>query len=354
MKTKRFHQTVVTGLLAVACVARLAQSQSTVPYARTEFLSGFNGSATDWALAAYLHNQSLNLGTTYRIRDISTSQSIETQRNQLLATPEWGAVNEKAVLVGHSMGGLVARAIAQARPNQVFGIVTVATPISGARIAGQQQLGQVRARILDCLNRIDALNFGNRWPFGDVRGMIAQAVQLFDGLMPANAPAINDLRQNSVAVQDINFGTGPNIPVAQVLGRVPPNDIHLRLLASSHYTSLTFPQMVAKQNTYLIWARVLKYFGYASLNGMVYARKLGYAINTYEKLDRTIFAQATGGNLLLQFDGIVAADDAAWKGWGDVRQVFISQGDDHLSVLSSAGGVAQQNLALRSVGVQSY
>lgn len=358
MNTATLLRYTCFGLVAMVSAVFSAKAQSSLPYARTEFIPGLLEPQSQWAASAYALSQKLNLGVTYKISNQSPSALLNVQRDQLLSTPDWANVGDKVVLVGHSMGGLVARAAAQARPNQVFGIVTVATPISGARIAGSQQLGQIRARILDCLNRLNDLNILPNWPL-DLRNVVDQVKLSFDDLLPENAPAIVDLRRNSPAVQSINLGTGPNIPVAQVIGSVPAGDIHLRLAASTPYANKTFSQMVTIQRKFLISARMVKYWGYASLTGGLLARKIGFAINTYEKLDRTIYEQATGTVLSPfvhpstwpQFDGIVAADDAVWKGWGDVRLVRTVQGEDHISVQTSSTGRSNQQQALEAIDV---
>lgn len=358
MNTATLLRNAGVGVVALLSTVVNANAQSSLPYARTEFIPGLLEQPWQWSASAFALNQTLNLGSSYKISNQSTSAVISVQRDQLLDSPDWAITGDKVVLVGHSMGGLVARATAQARPNQVFGIVTVATPISGARIAESQRLGQIKARILDCLNRLNDLNITPNWPF-NIRSVVVQVNQSFDNLLPQSTPAIGDLQRNSTAVQSINLGAGPNIPVAQVIGSVPAKDVHLRLAASSGYATRTLPEMVTIQNQFRITARIIKYWGYASLTGGLYARKIGYAINTYEKLDRTIFEQATGVPLppLLippswpTFDGIVAADDAVWKGWGDVRQVHTVQGEDHISVQTSSNGRLNQQLALEAIGV---
>lgn len=361
------HIGICTGLaamLAIGTVAVKGDAQTPAPYARTVFLAGLADGPAQWASAAFAHSQALDLGAgSYTLGNLNTTQSIDTQKQQLLAEPFWLNANDKVVLVGHSMGGLVARATAQARPNQVFGIVTVATSINGARIAQPASLALVKARIGDFLNRVGEVTILiPRVSFEDIKTTISQTNQYFNSLLPSNTPAIGDLARNSPAVQAINLGTGPNIPVAQVIGSVPPNNIHLRLAVSRGYISgLNLDQAVHRQDRFLLLARVMKYWAYSSLTGWSLGRKLGFAINAYEKIDATVYQQATGANAfgalfnppnVPQFDGIVAADDAAWRGWGDVRQVFTSQGDDHMSVQYSVQGVDRQNQALRSIGVR--
>jgi pimeloyl-ACP methyl ester carboxylesterase len=347
---------VLSATLLLTTWSANAPAQTAPAYARTEFLHGYGDNSTQWASAAGQLNQSLNLGGTYRVRDLNTAVGINAQKDELLAKPEWQNTTDKVVLVGHSMGGLVARATAVARPNQVFGIVTVASPIRGTRLVLPAQLGQVRARILDALSRIQALTFLFRSVYNEFALIISQVKQYFDSQLGTSL-GIADLGQNSPAVQAINTASGPPIPVAQVTASVPPGSIHLRLAASRGFTSLNFGQLTEREGRYLGYARLMKYWAYSRLTGWGIARQLGFAINAYEKIDGTIFTQSTGYTLtwppapLPAFDGIVAADDAAWQGWGDVRLTTTAIGDDHVSVQGSPQGIVRQDQALRAIGV---
>ncbi|MBK8251951.1 MAG: alpha/beta fold hydrolase [Polyangiaceae bacterium] len=63
--------------------------------------------------------------------DFRSDQLIEIIENEILT--ETG--HDKVILIGHSQGGLDARAVAAKRPDLVAAVVTVATPHQGSRVA---------------------------------------------------------------------------------------------------------------------------------------------------------------------------------------------------------------------------
>ncbi len=125
-------------------------------------------------------------------RGIATSADL--LRRDLAAQPE--LAGRAVILVGHSMGGLVARSYAEARlpgwdgPERVGLLITLATPHHGSAIANLEWLGgDSRYSLLAKLMPTGLFEFLNRIPiFGAVRteGGHNLGWDNYDGAMPAD------------------------------------------------------------------------------------------------------------------------------------------------------------------------
>jgi pimeloyl-ACP methyl ester carboxylesterase len=327
-----------------------------LPYDRTLFLSGLNGNPTWWSPAVVALDQQLHLGTV-AVPSISTTSSLVDQSVAVRGLFAWGQ-GGKAVLVGHSFGGLVSRRIAVDDSTRVFGIVTVGTPVRGARVTAPARIGILRFRIQDAIWRVgDVVGiFGQRQALLDAIGMTNGGGNLLTQLFPSGTAAWVDLQQNSSAVQATYSGTGPSVGLAQVIGSVPQAGVHYRLMASLNGTPSSWMMYRQADHIFRGTCRLGRVAGYASLVFFSVARKCGFAINTLEKID-VAFVDAVKGQTVLQsllfpksFDGIVAGDDAQWIGWGSPF-IFHVPNVDHLALQYVESAVTAQRNALLAVGV---
>jgi len=125
---------IIAGL-ALSAVAAMAQTIQS--YTHSTFIPGFNEFSTIWDRNESISQlgQRVVLNTVERA-DVTTSDYINNQasdlRNRFLTTGTH-------VLVAHSNGGLVARRAALTSTSGIAGIVTVATPHSGAPISDNSQ-----------------------------------------------------------------------------------------------------------------------------------------------------------------------------------------------------------------------
>jgi pimeloyl-ACP methyl ester carboxylesterase len=108
------------------CTAAPAIAQDTPAV----FLHGFKGSADQWIPTATRLSQSIALEP--HTPSLPWTEPFAAQAADLQSRSDPGALPSSMVVVGHSNGGLVARAWAQLRP--MGGIATIGTPHQGAPI----------------------------------------------------------------------------------------------------------------------------------------------------------------------------------------------------------------------------
>lgn len=97
---------------------------------QTLFLHGFGAEARDWAAAA--ERLRTTVAITPNIPSLPWRQSFDAQVHTLNHDPGASSLPANTVVVGHSNGGIVARAWSRTRP--VGGLVTIGTPHQGAPI----------------------------------------------------------------------------------------------------------------------------------------------------------------------------------------------------------------------------
>ncbi|WKK83819.2 alpha/beta hydrolase [Marivirga arenosa] len=138
--------------------------------------------------------------------------------------------NNNSVLIGHSMGGLVAREMDRRNNRNFGGIITVGTPNHGARVANSLRANTV----------IPALEIGlQELTRGPANTIIANAVSGFstglkatdlidqlwvnfgrnlviNQLPDANSPTIEDLSAGSIFLNRLN-NTAPRVPVLNII-----------------------------------------------------------------------------------------------------------------------------------------
>lgn len=133
--------------------------------------------------------------------DYRSDQLVEYIENEVL--PETG--HGKVVLIGHSQGGLDARAVASKRPDLVAAVVTVATPHYGSPVA-DIALGLVEDPTASAI--IDALVKLLGGPLYDQVGeetSLAKALYLFS--------------QSGIAEFNAQFKDSPDVYYASITGR---------------------------------------------------------------------------------------------------------------------------------------
>lgn len=133
--------------------------------------------------------------------DFRSDQLIDYIENEVLAVTG----HEKVILIGHSQGGLDARAVASKRPDLVASVVTVATPHQGSRVA-DIALGLVDDPVAADL--IDALVQLLGGPLYDQVGdetSIAKALYLFS--------------QPGIAEFNATYKDSPGVYYASITGR---------------------------------------------------------------------------------------------------------------------------------------
>jgi pimeloyl-ACP methyl ester carboxylesterase len=132
-------------LLAGFATPALAQERVVV------FLHGFNSSAASWVNTATRLQARLDI--VAHVPELPWHLPYDTQANQLNAAANAIGAPADMVAVGHSNGGLVARALSTKRP--LGGIVTLGSPHRGALLAGR--LDSVTSFYLQTGNKLGLL-----------------------------------------------------------------------------------------------------------------------------------------------------------------------------------------------------
>lgn len=132
-----------------------------------------------------------------------------------------------SVLIGHSQGGLIVRSIAQARPELVSGVITVATPHVGAYLASNTR-SYIAERMGQAANET----------IGTLMGGIVQAVlqeiasELLTWGIDQTVPVANDVTPGSGLINRLNSTSEP-FPRASIQVSVPPRWAIFRLIGDA-------------------------------------------------------------------------------------------------------------------------
>lgn len=116
-------KTIILLCILLAGSSAFAQTRS------VSFIHGLNSDASVWVNASSELRQKYRIST--RLPNYASSQSI----TGIASSQVLPQIPRNSILVGHSMGGLIAREIANTQPGYADGIVTVGTPHQGSNLA---------------------------------------------------------------------------------------------------------------------------------------------------------------------------------------------------------------------------
>jgi pimeloyl-ACP methyl ester carboxylesterase len=155
---------------------------------------GFSNGGT-WALMDPWLSATFNFGGTKLVPSLNSTDRLDAQATDLIGRMSvTGQTN--FVMIGHSNGGLLSRAVAQRRPDLVKGVVAVSSPHDGVLLArnGKAALNRFLTE------RSNALYAGCMRPVGDAACWLAwfftnySIPRVVDWSIDATAPMINDVQ----------------------------------------------------------------------------------------------------------------------------------------------------------------
>ncbi len=330
--------------------------QSSLNYDRTTFLHGFNGSPASWLAfgTPTALGQQVFLGANgYLAPQLAGTQTINFQRGQLRDTLNYYGGAE--VLVGHSMGGLVARAALQSNGSNIAGIITVGTPHEVTLLANNASnivpfFSDVQRRVSDAYWAVDATLFGllhffvsNDFP------KISQLAALFD----PNSPAIKDLRTDSPTIGTLDQQYDW-VPHANVYGVIPTRNAVLRVAQSLQNDDAGFDGIVSRKSFSKSAFKSCKYIGYVLIVTSATARKCAWADKVLGRMDDQWATWVNGSPSEQPFDGVVSNARQVYPGSHlyDASLNFQANLVNHNNLTYHATAIAQIANAMVAIGMQ--
>ena len=241
-------------LISCAALLLLLLSTSAAAQRRVIWQHGLGGSDEFWEEFANQFQRERRLTST-RI-SANTSAGVRTMAADIVAQTR-GVAAPQTIAIGHSMGGVAFREIAaRTAPAHVGGLVTVGSPLSGARIADRLQDGGVTNYIE---HGVGELLKGPRRSIGILGIVTLGAVELLNGrqlqeillnktgvderiMSLASGPSISDLAENGAYMRQAR-AYSVNLPRVSIYGN-ESSPVHYRLASSfsghpdSHYPGI--------------------------------------------------------------------------------------------------------------------
>jgi pimeloyl-ACP methyl ester carboxylesterase len=203
-------------LLVSALAAVSAQAQT----AHVAFLHGFNSDPTVWTQTRASIGARFNV-TTSAPEYSSNENIIDISRNQVLPH-----LQDNSILIGHSMGGLIAREINLTQPHKVRGIISVGTPHQGSALAGNvrhaagfiaDEAGLIEYPFTNLFVGVIFGDYSDRnWSLNEILSFTAALVlrgagEVFQQIWDASRPPNRDLEPNSAFLRGLN-GNPRSVP----------------------------------------------------------------------------------------------------------------------------------------------
>jgi len=264
------------------------------------------------------------------------------------------------VLVGHSMGGVVARTAYFANSSKIAGIVTLSSPLRGAPIASNGPLARsmVRAIARDVTNSLIPILDNNVLIRVTLSAIVNNQVnQAMDGLFSAtgiNSAGAQDLKTTSAVITSQQDAMDP-LPHANVMGQVPGRHAMLRLAASVQYDEAKYASYArlwdkAESTTrkcslarFAMFVNPL--LGYIGHNCRTAYKILSKADGQWYRLTRTPSDHAP-------FDAFITHTRLAYPGLsGSDSRLRIANGANHLNITYTTIGTSATAAAMLAMGM---
>lgn len=360
LSTARAHRWPLVGLVAIAAAAIACPSrviaQTPITYDRTTFLHGFNGTPGTWltfGTPSTLAQQVFLGANGYLAPQLDGTNTVYFQRDQLRDTlNRYGGAQ---VLVGHSMGGLVARAALQLNGANIAGIIAVGTPHEGTLLANNASnilpfFTDVQRRVNDAYWAVDAnllglLHFFVSNDFPKISALAA--------LFNPNSSAIRDLRTDSPTIATLD-GQYDWVPHANVYGVIPTRNAVLRVAQSLQNDDAGFDGAVSRKSVSKAGFKACKYIGYALIVTSFTARKCAWADKVLGRIDERWATWVNGSPSDQPFDGVVSNARTVYPGSQlyDPSLNFPANLVDHNDLTYHSTAVAQIANAMLAIGMQ--
>lgn len=375
---------VLAGAALSSLSARDAAAQ--LQYTNTTFLNGYASDSTIWTRRypdlgvptpqEYLA-QSVVLRTVGN-PNVNDSFTYYPQRSRVVPFFVSGTQH---VLVGHSLGALIARGLyvdnAVPAPN-ITGIVAVAAPHQGAPLADNAET--TRRFFADVQRRVNAGLAAASIPFEIlaffsppnlrpifvefasfvIQKTSGQNINLDNLLSLTMVPVLPDLRPDSAVIQSLNRNLADAaIPHANIYGSIPLKYATLRLKLAGENNDAGFDAAVSKQKDGLTLFKACKYVGYGTIIGGGAARKCAYAAKVLKRVDdRWVLyvngADANGRPKQVPFDGVVPNERSRYPGGlTNLKYDQLVPGANHLNIYKTQQGLREVANGMLRIGMQS-
>lgn len=359
---------ILRALVVLAALPGLAGAQ-TFSYGRSIFLHGLKRSECEFINTSgcvgpigfrtpdSLTARGVILGTPIVYTDAG-DPSVATRVAALRA--QLDLASSSAVIIGHSMGGVVARKAYFTNPSKIAGIVTLDSPIRGAPIASSGPAARSMARAAGRSIANSAIPvLDNNILIRTTLNLIVNnnVSKIMDGyfdLAGLNSVGAQDLKTVSSVITSQQDATDP-LPHANVMGQVPTRHAMLRLAASLEYDEAKYAyyarlwdkaESTTKKCSLARFAMFVNPFlGYIGHNCRTAYKILSKADGQWYRLTRTPSDHAP-------FDGFITHTRLAYPGLpsGDPRR-RIAVGANHLNITYSTVGVTTTADAMRQIGM---
>lgn len=355
-------------VVALAILPGLARAQ-TFSYGRSIFLHGLKSSACEYintsscpgpvqfSMPDSLTARGVILGTPI-VNSDPGDPTVAARVAALRATLDLASSN--AVLIGHSMGGVVARKAYLSNSSKIAGIVTLSSPIRGAPIASSgpaiRSLTRAAGRSISgsLLPILDNNVLVRLTLNAIVNNYVNATLDGYFDLAGLNTAGAQDLRTSSTVITSQQDLPDP-LPHANVLGQVPTRHAMLRLAASLQYNESLYPyyarlwdkgESTTRKCSLARFAMFVNpVLGYIGHNCRTAYKILAKADGQWYRLTRTPSDHAP-------FDGFITHTRLAYPGLstGDPR-LRIANGANHLNITYTTGGTAATAAAMLAMGM---
>jgi pimeloyl-ACP methyl ester carboxylesterase len=365
-----------------------AQLHAQLVYDHTSFLNGFGSDSTIW-MNSYA--------------DLQTTPPAYLGQQVVLQTPAYpnvdrykrysGQVGDIAtyltqgghhVLVGHSLGSLVARGTYIDNPGirpDMAAIVALTAPHQGAPLA--DNFVTLRSFLRDMQRRIDDAKtavaieaavltnvFSMFFPGKRTTGLgpsMAAFLIINNFNIPIDvsnldqfgtAPAFADLSPDSTAITHLNaFHDDGAIPRANIYGTIPFRNAALRLYESSRDMDGDFSSLVTWRNIGQSAFSACKWIGYVTIIQWTLGRRCAYARKVLSRLDDRWVkyvngSDANGNPRQVPFDGVVPNERSVYPSTNALAFQGVAQMTNHLNVYKTRAGLDQAVNGMFGVGMQ--
>jgi len=365
-----------------------AQLHAQLSYDHTSFLNGTASDSTIWT-RSYADLQTttsayLSQRVVLRIPGYPNVDSLKRYSGLVSDIAAYLTLGGQHVLVGHSLGSLVARGTYIDNPGirpDVVAIVALTAPHQGTRLA--DNFVTLRSFLRDMQRRID-----------DAKTAIAietaVLINLFSVFIPEHratglgpslvafmlintwnipidvnnlnqfgaAPAVADQSPDSAAILHLNarYDDGA-IPRANIYGTIPFRNAALRLLESSRDRDADFPSLVRWRNIGQSAFSACKWFGYVTIVQWTLGRRCAYARKTLARLDdrwaRYVNGwDANGNTRYVPFDGVVANERSRYPTTNGLAFDQPVPLINHLNIYKTRAGLDQAANGMLQVGME--
>jgi pimeloyl-ACP methyl ester carboxylesterase len=375
---------IVSSLAILISVTQFAGAQ--LQYDRTSFLNGFASDSLIWTRATYeLQTSPVSyLGAAIplgMVRNPNVNKALRYSQHLQAIAPVISAGGEH-VLVGHSLGSLVARGLYIHRPEtrpHIKGILAIAALHQGAPLADNAQQAvnffvDVQRRVDDGARAITIQAFvlwvisyysPDPWRaiFSNIAMFFLQAAQgetfeLGDLLNIPKVPAIRDLSPDSSAVQGLARFDDASIPRANVYGTIPFKHAAIRVGLSGRGRDRDFASTVDSFNTGLIAFTACKYIGYATIVLGRTGRACAYARKVMKRVDERWVRYVNGTDgygrpKYVPFDGVVPNERSRYPTPNALAYDVGVNGVNHQNIYTRQAGLDQVIEGMRRMGMVS-